>query len=434
MPTPKDVVFISHANPEDNEFTRWLSLKLASLGYHVWSDVTRLLGGEDFWRDIERAIRENTIKFLYVLSKTSNQREGSLLELKVAHDVRKRDKLHDFIIPLHIDDLPFNEINIQLSSLIAIDFLNSWANGLKQLVAKLEKEGVPTDPRFSFDAVRKWWEAEYSVDEGTTDAEEVHYSNWFQIELPDHVYVHTLLGLYDKDPEFPFPTKFRNGIVTFAPAADMQPFLGTLRVQSTVATPTAEFMNDEDHQRRRENRDLVTYFLNEAWKMAVSKRLAAYSMSGNRLAFYFDRQTLPEPDVKFVGVGGKQSRRGLMGYKTISRGKRHWHFAVSAKAAVHPTPLLIMRSHVLFSDDGETLWTSAMIQHRARRGQCKNWWNDDWRDRLLATMSWLADAQPTISLPLGTSFRRGERPSDGVRESGHGERVSASRGEGRRDA
>jgi hypothetical protein len=55
--TSKDVVSISHANPEDNEFTRWLSLKLASLGYHVWSDVTQLFGGEDFWRDIELAIR-----------------------------------------------------------------------------------------------------------------------------------------------------------------------------------------------------------------------------------------------------------------------------------------------------------------------------------------------------------------------------------------
>lgn len=176
MATSKDVVFISHANPEDNEFTRWLSLRLASMGYHVWSDVTRLLGGEDFWRDIERAIRQNTVKFLYVLSNTSNQREGSLLELKVAHDVRKKETLDDFVIPLHIDGLPFNEINIQLANLISVDFSRSWADGLKQLVAKLEKDAVPKDPRFNFDAVRKWWEAEFSVNEGTIDAEEVHHS------------------------------------------------------------------------------------------------------------------------------------------------------------------------------------------------------------------------------------------------------------------
>lgn len=403
MAPSKDVVFISHANPEDNEFTRWLSLKLASMGYHVWSDVTRLLGGEDFWRDIERAIRDHTLKFLYVLSKASNTREGSLLELKVAHDVRKRDRLNDFIFPLHVDDLPFNEINIQLSNLIAIDFSRSWADGLKLLVAKLEKEAVPKDPRFNFDAVRKWWESAFSVDEGTSNAEEIHYSNWFDVRLPGTVYVHTLFGLFEKDPEFPFPTKFRNGIVTFAPAADLEPHLGTLRVQSTVAIPIAEFMNDADYQQQKENRDFVTYFLNEAWKMTAAKRLAAYDMSGRRIAFYFDKKSLPEPDVKFISVGGKPTRRGLMGYKTVSKGKRHWHFAVSAKAAVHPSPMMILRSHVLFSDDGEALWTSANGMHRARRGQCKNWWNDDWRDRLLATTAWFSGGEATFSLPLGTS-------------------------------
>lgn len=399
----KDVLFISHANPDDNEFTRWLSLKLASLGYHVWSDVTRLLGGEDFWRDIERAIRENSVKFLYVLSRDSNQREGSLLELKVAHDVRKKERLHDFIIPLHIDDLPFNEINIQLANLISVDFSKSWATGLKQLVAKLEKEHVPKDPRFNFDAVRTWWEGEFNVEAGTSDGEEVHYSNWFDVRLPEKIYVHTLVGLFQTDPAFPFPAKFRNGLVTFAPASDLPAYLGTLRVQSTVAIPLADFMNDQDWQRQRENRDLVTSFLHEAWKMAMAKRLAAYEMSGGRIAFYFDTKSLPDPDVKFVGVNGKAARRGLMGYKTVAKGRRQWHFAVSARAAVHPATILMLRSHVLFSDDGETLWRSAPRMHRARRSQCKGWWNDDWRDRLLATMAWLSNGNQRLSLPLGES-------------------------------
>jgi hypothetical protein len=49
----RSVVFLSHANPEDNVVVRWLTLKLASLGYRAWSDVTRLFGGEDFWKHIE---------------------------------------------------------------------------------------------------------------------------------------------------------------------------------------------------------------------------------------------------------------------------------------------------------------------------------------------------------------------------------------------
>jgi hypothetical protein len=32
--------------------------KLAALGYQVWSDVTKPLGDEDFWSDIEPIIRD----------------------------------------------------------------------------------------------------------------------------------------------------------------------------------------------------------------------------------------------------------------------------------------------------------------------------------------------------------------------------------------
>ncbi|MBZ5503834.1 MAG: toll/interleukin-1 receptor domain-containing protein [Acidobacteriia bacterium] len=43
-----DTVLISHAT-EDNEFTLWLALQLAKEGYRVWCDLTKLLGGENFW-------------------------------------------------------------------------------------------------------------------------------------------------------------------------------------------------------------------------------------------------------------------------------------------------------------------------------------------------------------------------------------------------
>src|SRR2546423_12251503 len=104
-PPARDMVFLSHANPEDNAITEWLALQLAKEGYPVWCDLTRLLGGEDFWVDIEKAIRERTIKFIYVLSKTSNTKIGSLKELSVAENVARDNGMSDFILPLHIATL-----------------------------------------------------------------------------------------------------------------------------------------------------------------------------------------------------------------------------------------------------------------------------------------------------------------------------------------
>jgi hypothetical protein len=404
----RDLVFVSHANPEDNEFARWLTLKLASLGYRAWSDVTRLLGGEDFWNDIERAIRDNAVKVLYVLSRASNHKDGSLKELKVAQAVQKVSSLEHFVIPLHIDDLPFDDINIELSRLNAVDFANGWAQGLKQLVAKLEKDGVPKDPRFSPDAVRQWWENTFAAESGTAVADELHVSNWFRVRLPDNIHIHRLMGLWGGEPAFSFPTKYltsldRNGLLTFAPASDLTVGLGSLKVESTVTIPTRTFLTEGEWAERKENRDVVTYFLRKAWEIFAASRLGAYEMSGGRIAFYFDQQSLPDPEVKFTGVGGRKSRRSLMGYKTVGDGRRNWHFAVSAKPVLHPEPVLMFRNHVLFSDDGRSLWRSSQRMHRARRTQCKQWWNDDWRDRLLAAVSWLANGAPVVSLPLGAS-------------------------------
>ncbi|MEN6604302.1 MAG: hypothetical protein ABFD86_17975, partial [Bryobacteraceae bacterium] len=51
----------------------------------------------------------------------------------------------------------------------------------------------------------------------------------------------------------------------------------------------------------------------------------------------------------------------------------------------------------------KTLWDSKEATAKARRNQCKNWWNDDWRDRLLATMSHLAEDGETVRIPLAGS-------------------------------
>lgn len=96
-------IFISHATPDDNDFTRWLALKLINLGYEVWCDILELPKGTDFWKNIEQEIRQHTIKFLIVLTKTSNQRPGVLNEIAAALKVKKQLNDETFIIPLVID-------------------------------------------------------------------------------------------------------------------------------------------------------------------------------------------------------------------------------------------------------------------------------------------------------------------------------------------
>src|ERR1700730_14193923 len=80
------VVFLNHANPEDNVFVLWLGARLTAAGYHVWSDLLQLVGGERFWNDINEAIRQHTAVFLPILSNASIDpaKEGVHNEIAIA--------------------------------------------------------------------------------------------------------------------------------------------------------------------------------------------------------------------------------------------------------------------------------------------------------------------------------------------------------------
>ena len=55
-----------------------------------------------------------------------------------------------------------------------------------------------------------------------------------------------------------------------------------------------------------------------------------------------------------------------------------------------------------FTTDGIIPIESKGIQHSARRRQGKNWWNDDWRNKLLAFIKYLSDDNVSFYLEGGS--------------------------------
>ena len=414
----RDMLFVSHANPEDNEFSRWLALRLAKEGYPVWCDLTKLLGGEDFWKDIEYAIRERTAKFLYVLSRTSNIKEGPLRELHLAQNVAHQKNLRDFVIPLHIDDLPHSEFNIQIARIVSISFCNRWADGLKALLDKLEEEKIEKSPDFSPGAVASWWKTQFSAEQGVISQEDHYLSNWFPVQsMPSDIHFHTLkksgIGLFEGPKDLPFPG-YQHGIslVSFADRDDFEGKLGPdMRISETHTLSLEKFIDQGIAGTRaggKEARNMVSYLLRIGSEDFLSKRgLPDYPMSDRGRVFYFTKGLVTDDTIRFIGVDGKETYRNIVGYRTVSVNKnggirkRFWHFGVRAKPIVYPLPALIIKTHVIFSDDGYTPWDNKARMHRTRRSQCKNWWNPEWRDRMLATLYWLSDEKGVIEIALG---------------------------------
>ena len=138
----RSLIFISHANPEDNGFATWLASKLAIAGYEVWSDVTKLIGGELIWNDIEDAVRNHAAKVVVVLSRVSQSKAGVLDEVDLAIRVERSQNMSNFVIPVRMDELPFSEIRANLARKNVIDFNRNWTGGLSALLKALERDGV----------------------------------------------------------------------------------------------------------------------------------------------------------------------------------------------------------------------------------------------------------------------------------------------------
>ena len=407
-------MFISHANPEDNAFAQWLALKLAGQGYPVWCDLTKLLGGEDFWKDIESAIRDRTIKFLFVLSKVSNQKAGALMEIAVAKKIGKSFK--DFIVPLRVDDIKSDDVNIELNRLNYIDFSKDWIVGYRHLLEKLDEDQIAKDPRFTADAVTGWWRNSYSVTEGVLNQTERYCSNWFEFQaLPKTLRLHSIepqKRFEDAKLQFGVATyRYENYLLTFATAAEVFGPLEEhgLSIGNTVDLELSNFQRfglAHPKIERREAKNIITALLKEGFdRFAASKGLLPYELS-NRSIYHWFKQNLVENDkIFFLNPAGKRSWRAMIGFKSIhaligTTRIRNWHFGVQAKVYSWPFSGLAIKPHVAFTENG-ILYESKAKQHAARRSQCKSWYNDDWLDRILAVMSFLAgDGAEVITVPL----------------------------------
>jgi hypothetical protein len=421
----RDTVMISHANPEDNEFTLWLALQLTREGYKVWSDITDFVGGEQFWSDIEHVIRYRAAKFIYVLSRTSNEsNRGFRKELHLADsEARKIIKAYPrFILPVAIDDLRSSDYNVYLQQLNCIRS-HDWSSGLHEILKRLRKDKVLRfRNQFNPSLVSDWWRRFRSAKAGLTRKPDRYFSNWFPIEsLPTAIYWHTIESNTGESPvlDFDLPFNFvqRGGtVLTFATESEFRNSIGKgLQVVSSDLVETTSLFGAQaipSGPGELNPKFLLLELLRSSWDDWIGGRgLGIYELANRRQCAFFKPETGQDAlRVPFTGIDGLATWRSLIG--TFSRHsakapgeatKHYWHFGVQAKPRLWPHLVFHLSAHVLFSDNAQSVWESKRRLHSARRRQCKSWYNDEWRDRLLAAMAYLGGSQPQIAIPLSES-------------------------------
>jgi hypothetical protein len=390
----RETVFLSHANPEDNIFAGWLAAKLSLEGYRVWCDLRSLVGGEDdFWGEIEKVIRNETAKFIFITSHESIVKRGTKRELALADGVRG---VNNFVIPISAQDIDYRtELPAEISRSLLIDFRVSWAIGLSSLLKKLVEDSIPraeTSPLSS--ASRFWQEGQQIIASTVTTERERHWTNWFPLELPESIYV-------VKDiPGFPIKnqTVVHSGFrYSFSPFPQ-EPSVSLFGSKDTESKVTTQMITSGMHF--ESNNHSISVFAAKKALVQLCNCLIERGLQKKGLMVY------PRATGSNIYYVNHSSKVPMKLYKRLYRNLcgnyngTEWHYGVSIATVLTPIPHVVIKNHVIFTKNKQVLDNSRQIS--ARRHVCRMWFNDRWRDLLLALMLSLSDDQkatePKISI------------------------------------
>jgi len=407
----RDTLFIGHANPQDNDFTIWLYSKLELEGYKVWCDLESLYGGEsDFWDEIQATIRKNACKYILVFSRDSFQKDSVKDEFEYARSIEKEFKLKDFIIPLRIDNVPFNE-RIGLNRRNILDFRGSWIPGLRNLFLKLAKDKIPKNTDGA-PAISDWiFNIHLYKNSALYNEEELHYSNWWQIEsLPENIYIFQYMqeslaqAIIEEDADYPV-IKHGNYLISFErnikniSEKNNNMEINPLDIQSLSIKDILSGYDSDNFPTQTDSENFLKRLLKKAFKNLVYERGLLKKELSNDQCFFYRHNTLKK-DWAIAKYPNRDRRKKLVGkyYKYF------WHLAVSTRVMLEPFVCYSLKSHILFSDDGFNIWKDDARLHSARRSKGKKWFNEEWRDQLMALINSLANGKNKVKIKLEDNF------------------------------
>ncbi|WP_282128717.1 TIR domain-containing protein [Roseobacter litoralis] len=405
----RKTIFISHANPQDNDVARWLGSRLAAEGYEVWSDITKLIGGEQFWDTIENTIREKSACVVVLLSKDGHEKPGVLDEVNVAVSTERRLGIENFVIPMRIDDLPFGEIRANIARKNIIDASSNLFEAFKVLGKTLEEMNVPRDSNEVSETLRRWRTLAQEQETERFDEEPKLVENAVRItSWPDQI--RKLLGT-NPVPQFkpdivrPFlaTAPVMGGQLCFGGREELLNAVAGLNTQTFGASSifkgkfdaeSLELLGLKWHEARRALTQIVRKSFDE---FCHSSGLAPYQLASGKSCWFEPLSKDPGNEVQFIDIDGKRKRRSIVG-RSDKRGV-YWHFAVEGHFD-HNTQCLRLKSHVVFTEDGLKPIESSAKQHSLRRGFCRSWWNDRWRTLLQAMLFKLSQGEENFELPV----------------------------------
>ena len=371
----------------------------------------RLLGGEEMWKDIDDALRFHARKVIVLLSRAVNDtsKEGVRAELDRASALRKKLNDRRFVIPVRIDDTPYEDFPATIGNRTVIDAKSNPAAALDIILRILSEDGVIRVATPSRDALLRWHQAVAPQHYLPEQADDQLITNWYPvISLPETINFFQIgrplknavtepASIASSHP-LPMVSHWRR-LVSFGDWDEVQaPIIDTTPLKLDHTMAVNDFLNGGDGEIQFEwgiPGNYLSSLIRQAWdNFAADFGLSRFMLSERTAAWYFPKDMVPGSKVTF------KRRSGVFGWRLLSgvygQRKRDWHIGAAARLMLGDPLRLKLTPHVIYTDpEGEQQATALY-----RRAHCKFWFNAKWRDLLYAYVKLLTDDNGRLVFPL----------------------------------
>lgn len=405
-------LFISHAD-EDRDFTVWLGARLSAAGYDVWTDISRLKGGDDWERKLAHAIRHKTRKMLLVATAKGVEKRGVLNEIHLAKEVERKIGDETFVIPLRLENFasPYLTVHHQW-----IDFKPGWGQGLAELLETLASiPGLHRTQGLNAESMTRWLEAELAQKVALQREPETLISNWLRVQsMPATLRYFQFSGagaeqlataavVHAKAPA----VQHKSGFIGFGEFGDYVNEQSGSFPRLTQEIPTDDFLRNGDRAlgiERHVASNMISALVRDAFERRLKeKALSVYDYSDRTRGYWVANGLIKGKDRVPFNFGEEwKGGRNLTGDVKRGKGRICWHFGVTPRVRIRAESSHVqLTTRVIFTDDGTVPVSSVKAMHTLRRSVVRSWRNDRWRDMLLAFLFWLAEGNEQLSIPIG---------------------------------
>ena len=298
----------------------------------------------------------------------------------------------------------------RIGGLQYIDFVGSWAQGLRELLESLDRQSIPRSADKI--VINPNWEA-YRKRLATKieESPEVLTKNWLRIAAvpesigyyqPTGAVNHSIMRETCKGWRYPAEIYLR-GFFSFAPPDEIESNfanVGRFSFQEYELLAFLEKGIKSPDIRPREAKNLVSSMFRKAWEsFCYQKSLYGYAFS-SQMGFHVTDVHVPLG--RRVPWGPHEERRSSI-LQNVARG-RIWRYGVSASPEFWPYAHFKLKPRVLFAEfSSGTVIADVDQQHRLRRSVCKGWRNKQWHGRMMAFLELLSNNASSIELSLSDS-------------------------------